>query len=60
LRRDRLVVHQSHRIAMVRGEDHGEGFECLGVLEGFEVAQPTEAASGQLPEIDRGQVLGVE
>jgi len=33
-------------VAVVRGEDLGEGFERVGVLEGFEVAQPTEAASG--------------
>jgi hypothetical protein len=35
---ERLAVHQSHRVAMVRCEDHGEGFECLGVLEGFDLA----------------------
>jgi hypothetical protein len=45
---------------MVHGKYHGEGFECRGVLEDFEVAQPTEATPGQLTEVERGQVLGVE
>jgi hypothetical protein len=45
---------------MVRSEYHREGFECLGVLEGFKVAQPTEAAPGELAEVERGQGLGVE
>jgi len=40
---------------------HRESFERLGMLEGFELAQPTkEAASGQLLEVDAGQVLGAE
>jgi hypothetical protein len=59
-RRERLAVEQSHRVAVVRGEHPSEGFECRGVLEGFKVAEPTEAASRQFPELDRGQVLGVE
>ncbi len=57
---DRLAVHQSRRVAMVLGEDHSEGFECCGVLEGFELAEPIEATAGQLIEVERGQVLGVE
>jgi len=30
------------------------------VLEGFELAEPTESAVGQLTEVERGEVLGVE
>jgi hypothetical protein len=45
---------------VVRGEDHGEGFECRDVLEGFDLAQPTDAAPGQLAEVESGEVLGVE
>jgi len=30
------------------------------VLEGFKVAQPTEATSGQLTEVEHGQGLGIE
>ena len=45
---------------MVRGKYHRKSFERLGVLEDFDLAQPTEAASGQLPEVERGEVLGVE
>jgi len=28
---------------MVRGKHHRERFECPGLLEGFDLAQPTEA-----------------
>jgi hypothetical protein len=35
-------------VAVVRGEHHGEGFESRGVLEGFDLAEPTETAPGQL------------
>jgi hypothetical protein len=47
-------------VAVVRGQYHPESFECLRVLEGFEVAQPAEAESGQLTEVERGQGSGVE
>jgi len=45
---------------VVRGEYHGEGFECCSVLEGFDLAEPTETAPGELAELERGDVLGVE
>jgi len=45
---------------MVRSEDNREAFECLGALEGFDMVQPTEATPGELAEVERGQVLGVE
>jgi hypothetical protein len=45
---------------VARGKYHGKGFECRGVLEGLEVAQPTEAALGQLTEAERSEGLGVE
>jgi len=45
---------------VARGKYHGKGFECRGVLEGFEVAQPTEAAPDELTEAERGEGLGVE
>jgi hypothetical protein len=60
LRREQLTVARSHRAAVARGEYHGKGFECRGVLEGLEVAQPTEAAPGQLTEVERSEGLGVE
>ena len=59
-RREWLALHQPHRVAVVRGKNHRESFERLGVLEGFELAQPTEAAPGQLAEVERGELLGVE
>jgi len=58
--REWLAVAQSRRVAVVRGKGHGEGAECCGVLEGIDLAQPTEAAPGQLAEVERGQGLGVE
>jgi hypothetical protein len=45
---------------MMRGKYHRKGFECLGVLERFEVTEPTKTASGQLTEVECGQGLGVE
>jgi hypothetical protein len=44
----------------VRGEHHRESFERVGVLEGFDLAEPSEAASGELAEVERGEVPGVE
>ena len=57
---ERLAIHQPHRVAVVFRKHHRESFECRRVLEGFDLAQPTEATSSKLAEVAGGQVLGVE